>query len=108
MAFEKGWKIPWPASCQNLNGSRPAALRSQVPLTALMVVYTFLSLSILSEPIVERRPAAQPTMTQAVIAIPEDAGSRARDRPAAAGRDRPLRTFEIDLPRARFRLSRRH
>src|SRR6516165_1487051 len=35
------------------------------------------------------------------------AGSRARDWPAAAGRARPLRTFEIDLPRARLRLSRR-
>jgi hypothetical protein len=53
--------------------SRRAALRSQVPLTALMVVYTFVSLSILSEPIVERRPPAQPTVAQAVIAIPEDA-----------------------------------
>src|SRR5262249_41379958 len=31
--------------------ARPAALRSQMPLTALMVVYTFVSLSILSEPI---------------------------------------------------------
>jgi len=52
-------------------GSRPAALRSQVPLTALMVVYTFVSLSILSEPIVEHRPPAQPTA--AAMSIPEDA-----------------------------------
>src|SRR5262249_1465842 len=35
--------------------TRRMALRSQVPLTALMVVYTFVSLSILAEPIVERR-----------------------------------------------------
>jgi hypothetical protein len=56
-------------------GSRPAALRSQVPLTALMVVYTFLSLSILSEPLVERRAPAQPTAAAApeVLTIPEDA-----------------------------------
>jgi len=42
---------------------RSAALRSQVPLTALMVVYTFVSLSILAEPIVERRVPAQPIAT---------------------------------------------
>ncbi|MDO8533341.1 MAG: hypothetical protein Q7S17_01175 [Xanthobacteraceae bacterium] len=54
--------------------SRQAALRSQVPLTALMVVYTFVSLSILAEPIVERRAPAQPTaIAAAEIAIPADA-----------------------------------
>src|SRR5262249_38666695 len=53
--------------------SRRAALRSQVPLTALMVVYTFVSLSILSEPIVERRPPAQPKVARAMLTIPEDA-----------------------------------
>jgi hypothetical protein len=31
---------------------RGAALRSQLPLTALMVVYTFIGLSITAEPIV--------------------------------------------------------
>src|SRR5262249_34589656 len=41
-------------------GVRRAALRSQVPLTTLMVVYTFISLSILAEPIAERRAPAQP------------------------------------------------
>src|SRR6202040_4210717 len=51
---------------------RGAALRSEVPLTALMVVYTFISLSILAEPIVERRAPAQPT-TSAAVAIPPDA-----------------------------------
>jgi hypothetical protein len=40
--------------------TRRAALRSQVPLTALMVGYTFVSLSILAEPITERRTPAQP------------------------------------------------
>jgi hypothetical protein len=53
---------------------RGAALRSQVPLTALMVVYTFVSLSILAEPIVERREPAQPTAAAAAgIPIPADA-----------------------------------
>ena len=79
---------------QQIFGSRPAALRSQVPLTALMVVYTFVSLSILSEPIVERRPAAQPTVTQAVIAIPEDSlvpEPTGRLQPAGPGRSARLK-----------------
>ena len=54
--------------------ARRAALRSQVPLTALMVVYTFVSLSILAEPIVERRAPAQPAAVgPEVLSIPEDA-----------------------------------
>jgi hypothetical protein len=55
--------------------SRGAALRSQVPLTALMVVYTFVSLSILAEPIAEYRTApAQPLEAGGEpIAVPEDA-----------------------------------
>jgi hypothetical protein len=40
--------------------SRRAVLRSQVPLTALMVVYTFTGLSIIAEPITEPRAPAQP------------------------------------------------
>ena len=54
---------------------RRAALRSQVPLTALMIVYTIVSLSILAEPIVERRETAQPSAVAASagIAIPPDA-----------------------------------
>jgi hypothetical protein len=52
--------------------ARGAALRSQVPLTALMVVYTFVSLSILAEPMVERRAAALPS-TGAAVAVPDDA-----------------------------------
>jgi hypothetical protein len=48
-----------------------AVLRSQIPLTALMVVYTFVSLSILAEPIVERRAPAQPL--EAELSIPADA-----------------------------------
>ena len=49
------------------------ALRSQVPLTALMVVYTFVSLSILAEPVVERREPAQPSSGAAEVAVPADA-----------------------------------
>ena len=60
------------AKAINLLAQRSAALRSEVPLTALMVVYTFVSLSILAEPIVQRRAPAQPTMS-AAVAIPEDA-----------------------------------
>lgn len=55
-------------------GTRHDALKSQVPLTALMVVYTFVSLSILAEPIVERRAAAQPSQFAASeVAVPVDA-----------------------------------
>ncbi len=54
--------------------ARALALRSQVPLTALMVAYTFVSLSILAEPIVERRPAAQPSAAvPAEVSVPPDA-----------------------------------
>jgi hypothetical protein len=53
---------------------RRAALRSQLPLTALMVVYTFTSLSILAEPITERRVPATPTgALPATPSIPADA-----------------------------------
>jgi hypothetical protein len=53
---------------------RGAALSSQVPLTALMVVYTFISLSILAEPIVERAAPAQPSAAApSVVAIAADA-----------------------------------
>jgi len=51
--------------------TRRLALRSQIPLTALMVVYTLTSLSILAEPIVERRAPAQPLSVE--TAVPEDA-----------------------------------
>jgi hypothetical protein len=54
-------------------GTHALALRSQVPLTALMVVYTLISLSILAEPVVERRAPAQPSSVTAEIVIPEGA-----------------------------------
>jgi hypothetical protein len=69
---------------------RSIALRSQVPLTALMVVYTFVSLSILAEPIVERRAPAQPSQVAAEIAVPDDAllpePSSGRLLPVGAGK----------------------
>jgi len=55
-----------------LFATRSAALKSQVPLTALMVVYTFVSLSILAEPIVERAAPPSTADTDAVM-VPEDA-----------------------------------
>jgi hypothetical protein len=48
------------------------ATTTQVPLTALMVVYTFIGLSIMAEPIVESRTAAEPTASESV-SIPTDA-----------------------------------
>jgi hypothetical protein len=53
--------------------TRSVALRSQVPLTALMVAYTFVSLSILAEPITQRRGSAQPTAAGAAIHVPDAA-----------------------------------
>ncbi|OKO84776.1 hypothetical protein AC629_20460 [Bradyrhizobium sp. NAS80.1] len=81
--------------------SRGAALRSQVPLTALMVVYTFVSLSILAEPIVERRTPAQPTATlPEALTIPEDALipelGTGRLQPVGAGRSATLKlTYRV-------------
>ena len=51
-----------------------AALRSQIPLTALMVVYTFIGLSITAEPIVEQREAALPSAVAEAIACPRRRG----------------------------------
>ena len=56
-----------------LFGARRDALRSQVPLTVLMVAYTLVSLTILAEPITEHRPGAQPTLASNGVAIPSDA-----------------------------------
>jgi hypothetical protein len=50
------------AKAVGLYGTHGAALRSQVPLTALMVVYTFFGLSIAAQPIVESRVAAAPSV----------------------------------------------
>jgi len=55
--------------------SRPrSALVTQVPMTAVMVLYTFIGLSIAAEPIVESRAGAEPIAdASARIAIPSDA-----------------------------------
>ena len=50
---------------------RRSALRAEMPLTALMVAYTTLSLSIIAEPIVERPGASGPSI--AAVAVPPDA-----------------------------------
>jgi hypothetical protein len=50
---------------------RGTALRAELPLTALMVAYTILSLSIIAEPIVERRAAAEAPST--ALIVPRDA-----------------------------------
>ena len=53
---------------------RRVALATQVPLTALMVLYTFIGLSITAQPIVESRAAAEPTAVAAErVAVPADA-----------------------------------
>jgi hypothetical protein len=50
------------------------ALATQVPLTALMVLYTFIGLSITAEPIVESRAATEPSAAASeAIAVPPDA-----------------------------------
>ncbi len=50
------------------------ALATQVPLTALMVLYTFIGLSITAEPIVESRAATEPSaVASEAIAVPPDA-----------------------------------
>jgi hypothetical protein len=53
--------------------ARTVALRTQLPLTALMVAYTFISLSILAEPITERRAATEPGSAGSGVEIPPDA-----------------------------------
>jgi hypothetical protein len=55
-------------------GRSRVAIGTQVPLTALMVVYTFIGLSITAEPITESRAAAEPAATPVqTAAIPADA-----------------------------------
>jgi hypothetical protein len=49
-----------------------AALRSQLPLTALMVAYTFFGLSIAAQPIVESR-AVPVAVASEVVRVPSDA-----------------------------------
>ena len=80
--------------------TRAAALRSQIPLTALMVVYTFISLSILAEPIVERRAPAQPLAIGAEIEVPQDAVLPQR----GSGRLAPVGTGKIARQKLTYRV----
>ena len=79
-----------------------------MPLTALMVVYTFVSLSILAEPMVERRAPAQPSSAAAEVAVPADAvlPEPGSGRLLAVGPGKVARG-EADLSRARLGVSRR-
>src|SRR5262249_2113936 len=71
------------------------ALRAQIPLTVLMVVYTFIGLSITAEPIVESRTSAQPTEVTSDVAVPADAllpeAQTGRLQPVGAGKTAKLR-----------------
>jgi hypothetical protein len=82
------------------------ALLTQVPLTALMVLYTFIGLSITAEPIVESRATAAPTaVASATVAIPADAVvPEAGKRAVAAGGARQGCPAEAHLQGAGLRL----
>jgi hypothetical protein len=82
-----------------LLGDRTLVLRSQVPLTALMVVYTMVSLSILAEPIVAQRTAAEPSRQMAGVAVPADALL-----PDADGRLQPVGADHFAKTKVTFRL----
>ena len=62
------------------------ALATQVPLTALMVLYTFIGLSITAEPIVESRARHRAfAVASEVIAVPPDAVHfRQQEQPSAS------------------------
>jgi hypothetical protein len=75
-------------------------LRSQAPLTALMVLYTLVSLSILAEPIVERRAPAQPSAIGAEIDVPDDALMPE----AGSGRLRPVGTGKTAKQKLTYRV----
>ena len=83
-----------------------AALRTQVPLTALMVVYTFIGLSITAEPIVESRATAAPTAVASANRRNSRGCRAARggQRPIAAGGAGQGRPAEADLQGAGLRL----
>lgn len=72
-----------------------AALMTQIPMTVLMVLYTFVGLSIAAEPITESRVAAAPVAEAEQVVVPPDAL-----RPdLLAGRPRS------DTPEARVKLT---
>ena len=87
------------------------ALGTQVALTALMVVYTFVGLSITAEPITESRIAAEPAVAAAAdaVAIPADAvlpeAPSGRLQPVGPGKSA---TSQARLQGTGLRLPRRH
>ena len=84
------------------------ALATQVPLTALMVVYTFVGLSITAEPIVESRAAAEPAAAATRRRGTRGCGA-ARTAAAACGRWVPARrAAEAHLQGAGLGLPRWH
>jgi hypothetical protein len=54
-------------------GTRRIAVRSQIPLTALMVAFTVASLSVMAEPIVRIAPAPETRAAEAGVTMPTDA-----------------------------------
>ncbi|MGB3271826.1 MAG: hypothetical protein WBA66_02875 [Xanthobacteraceae bacterium] len=52
---------------------RRVALATQAPMTVLMVLYTFIGLSIAAEPITESRSAAEPLAVTGQVVVPPDA-----------------------------------
>ncbi len=76
-------------------GGGARALRSQYPVTALMVGYTMVSLWILAQPIVESGLRSSAEERPGVIAVPADAmipeAGTGRLRPVGGGRTAPLK-----------------
>lgn len=87
----------------HLLDDRRHAVRSQYPMTALMVAYTVCGLWILAQPIVETgapTPSIRDTDTPASVAVPSDARipepSTGRLVPAGAGKEAKLRlTYRV-------------
>jgi hypothetical protein len=86
-----------------LEQDRRYAVRSQYPMTALMVVYTVCGLWIVSQPIVEGgvpTPSAEQAGSQAMLTVPSDARvpepSTGRLAPAGAGKEAKLKlTYRV-------------
>lgn len=91
------------AKAMHLIDDRRHAVRSQYPMTALMVAYTVCGLWILAQPIVEAgapTPSAEETGPQAMLTVPSDARipepSTGRLAPAGTGKEAKLRlTYRV-------------
>ena len=85
------------------------ALATQVPLTALMVLYTFIGLSITAEPIVESRAAGEPVRRERSRRDPCRRASCPRRKAAGCCRWGPTRApGQAHLQGAGLGLPRRH